>query len=376
MTQQNYLGEFLHEKPKLTIHTVLNHFLTRPNKFQLRTAFIVKEIQFPDVSFYQEEIDYGIMSTKTKSIIIRTGQGTWKDNQFERNYAEAKRTGLLVGVYWFYDGRTSPADQAELLISLLQGKKLELGVYIDWEHNYGGRWEGLPNVVAMMQLVEELLSPDIAKEIGLYTGYYFFRANSNPLTNAGQYSYLKNKPLWLAWYTSDSMIVLIPAPWTVITIWQYGTPVLQWGQATAEIDMNFFNGTKEEFYLRYGGSEMQIIKGTVKQNVFLRKGAGTSFALAYWNDRNYLSPNQTIEADSNSFQWLHLTKIDGQTVGTEIWASGGSSEQYISWDWVTVPDEPPPPPEPEPITLTHTIVIETMSDGSIGSISVDGNPYY
>src|SRR5688572_16627715 len=87
---------------------------------------------------------------------------------------------------------------------------------------------------------------------GLYTGYYWFRANSNPITHASQYNYLKDKPLWLAWYTDDPADVLIPAPWTRLTWWQYGTPVEDYGQeGTFEIDKNFYNGTLTEFYERY-----------------------------------------------------------------------------------------------------------------------------
>jgi hypothetical protein len=51
--------------------------------------------------------------------------------------------------------------------------------------------------------------------------------------------------------------VLVPAPWTAVTFWQYGTPVLgaEYGCQSAEIDMNYFNGSAEEFAIRYGGAE-------------------------------------------------------------------------------------------------------------------------
>lgn len=240
------MGEFLrkYNPPRFNVNIVINYLLTQP------AAIVTTEVEFPDVSFWQGEIDYGIMGTKTDAIIIRAGQNTWTDTQFERNCAEAKRTGLLVGVYWFYDGRASPGEQAELLISLLRNKKLELEVYIDWEHNYGGAHEGLRNVVAMMQVVEQA-GLDI-KGVGLYTGYYFFRANSNPIANASQYTYLKTKPLWLAWYSTSPANILIPAPWTSLTHWQRGTPNVDWGQQTEELDMNFFNGTKQEFVQIYG----------------------------------------------------------------------------------------------------------------------------
>ena len=244
-----FAGEFYQKSPSLNLNTVLNYFLTRPVTLR-STAIIQQEVMFPDVSFYQEEIQYKIMCLQTKAIIIRAGQNLWVDDQFERNYLEAKKCGMKVGVYWFYDGRISPSDQARLLVTILLGKKLELEVYIDWERNYGGGHEGLKNVVAMMELVENA-GLDI-KGVGLYTGYYFFRGNSNPVTNASQYEYLKRHPLWLAWYTLNPADVLIPAPWSKLTLWQWGTPVWDWGQATKEIDMNWFNGTKQEFESAYG----------------------------------------------------------------------------------------------------------------------------
>lgn len=243
-----YMGEFLrqYKPPRFNTHTIVNYLLVQP------AAIVTMEVEFPDVSFWQGEIDYGVMGTKTDAIIIRAGQNAWKDVQFDRNYEEAKKAGLLVGVYWFYDGRSSPGAQAELLISLLRGKKLELEVYLDWEHNYGGAHEGLSNVVAMMQVIEQA-GLDI-KGVGLYTGYYFFRANSNPIANASQYNYLHTKPLWLAWYSANPANILIPAPWTDLTIWQWGTPDVEWGQQSEELDMNFYNGTKQEFAYLYGNT--------------------------------------------------------------------------------------------------------------------------
>jgi GH25 family lysozyme M1 (1,4-beta-N-acetylmuramidase) len=246
-----YMGEYLrkYKPPRFNLHKAVNYLFTTS------VPSITMGVEFPDVSFWQGEIDFSVMAVKTKAIVLRAGQNTWVDTKFERNYTEAKKRGLLVGIYWFYDGRASPGEQAELLISLLGNKKLELEVFIDWEHNYGGAHEGLKNVVAMMQVVEQA-GLDI-KGVGLYTGYYFFRSNSNPITNASQYNYLKTRPLWEAWYTNNFAEVLVPAPWTSLTsltIWQWGTPSRSWGQESLEIDMNLFNGTDEEFQVRYGQS--------------------------------------------------------------------------------------------------------------------------
>lgn len=242
-----YLGKY---KPPINLNTVANKILTKPTQFLPRYAIITQEVQFPDVSFYQKEIDYSIMSTKTGAIIIRAGQGEWVDQQFERNYAEAKRVGLSVGIYWFYDGRVSPGKQAAFLIELLRGKSIDMEVFADWERNYGGAYEGLSNVVAFMQTIER--AGLNIRDVGMYTGYYWFRANSNPITHSSQYAYLKTKSLWEAWYTSNPENVLIPAPWASLTHWQFGTPAVNWGQQTLELDMNYFNGSKTEFTMRYG----------------------------------------------------------------------------------------------------------------------------
>lgn len=205
--------------------------------------------EFPDESFWGGEINFDKFS-KARGAIFRLGQGTVKDKQFERNYSEAKAHGMAVGAYHFYDGRASPAAQAQFVVETLRGKTLEMGFIADWERNYGA-YDGLRNVVAFMRGVEGRVA---AKEIGLYTGYYWFREQSNPIHNAAEYDYLRNKPLWLAWYASAAW-VKTPPPWTDWTHWQYGTPArgAEFGVQKLEIDMNRHNGTRAEFEQRYLG---------------------------------------------------------------------------------------------------------------------------
>lgn len=242
-----FAGRYILQNPIWNPNTLINLVATSPTKGITNFASIVREVMWCDVSFYQGDIDYSIMCMQTKSIIIRAGQGIWKDEKFDRNYQEARKCNKKIGVYWFFDGRYSPQQQIETLLPILAGKNFEIEVYMDWEKNYGGAHEGLRNVVALMELIEQA-----GYKVGFYTGYYFFRGNSNAITHASQYNYLKTKPLWLGWYTNNPDDVRIPAPWSELTHWQFGTPAVDWGQETREIDMNFFNGTKEEFELRYG----------------------------------------------------------------------------------------------------------------------------
>lgn len=250
-----YAGQFLKNyKSHQNVNSLTNdtYAITTELPLDLFNITISNEVQFPDVSFWQGEINWDIMATKTKAVIIRIGQAKFVDAQFERNYAEARKRGLRIGFYFFFDDRYSPGEQATTILKALQGKQIDMELFIDWENSYGGQFKGLPQVVALMQAVEAGI-PGV--RIGMYTGYYWFRENSNAITHANQYTYLKNKPLWLAWYTSNPVVVLIPAPWTSLAHWQWGTPAVEWGQGTKELDMNYCGCNAQEFVDRYGRDE-------------------------------------------------------------------------------------------------------------------------
>lgn len=229
-------------------------FLERQVWFdRLRSILVPAEAEeFGDVSFWQAGMDWDKYASKARAVILRIGQNIWKDSEFEYNYTEAKRRHIAVGGYFFFDGRATPQQQANVITESMAGKSFELELFIDWEHNYNGPSEGLPRVVELMQKVEQ--AGVACRAVGLYSGYYWFIANSNATTNAAQYSYLRQRPLWLAWYAAAS-VVKVPAPWSDWTHWQYGTPAVDWGQPTSEVDMNKYNGTRDQFTARYIGEQ-------------------------------------------------------------------------------------------------------------------------
>jgi GH25 family lysozyme M1 (1,4-beta-N-acetylmuramidase) len=250
-----YMGKYARRyKPGvINLHRITNDLFGFPSRPAfLSRAVIVQQKKIPDVSFWQAFIDFIKMRQKTDALIIRAGQNLWVDSQFKRNWLEAKRMGISRGAYFFYDDRVSPGKQAELFASLLRDDYPEMEIWCDWENTYGGAFGGLPNVVAFMQRVEQLL-PGV--KIGLYTGYFWFRDRSNAVTNASQYNYLKSRPLFLAWYTNNAANVLIPNPWTSLFLWQFGTPAVgrEYGVQSAEIDMSFIDMTEADFQKRYRG---------------------------------------------------------------------------------------------------------------------------
>lgn len=340
----------LYQSEKVNLNRWVNNIFTSPHSIT-PSAVVIQEKEFPDVSFYQGEIDWDIMRSKTDTVIIRVGQNLWPDSKFQINWDAAKARGMKRGAYWFYDDRVSPGVQAQLVADLLQIDQPEMELWCDWEKTYGGSFSGLKNVVAFMQAVEQTL---LSTSVGMYTGYYFFREHSNAIVNASQYNYLKTKPLWLAWYTSNPAEVKIPAPWTDLDLWQWGTPAVgaQYGVQSVEIDMNWFNGTLADFEDQYGETSMSLtyhkVKATSTPYLNIRSGPGSSF-----QDIGDLYPGDVVECDRTDGYWLHVVRY--WRSNTVITTDGWCNSQYT--ESATMPK-----------TLTN--IIEVYNDGSVNVIPV------
>lgn len=380
MNQISFMGESLRQYPERPagwqafIHALYPAHWAFPPTVVLRGS---KE--FPDVSYAQGLINWSVFRQRTDAAIIRIGQGGWVDERFAYNWQNARAQGIRRGGYWFFDGRFDPLKQADLLVSLIQSDPPEMEIALDWERNYGGAYEGLGNVVTLMKRVA-LLLPNV--KLMFYTGYYWFINNSNPLTHAKEYDYLKNVPLWLAWYTGDASIVKLPQPWTALQLWQYGTPSLgdAYGVSSTAIDMNVWNGTDAEFYARYGGVTVPPPNGEPMPTYYeysttvtrrIRRGAGVQFATigvdfdpgtaqggATAADRYTLPADVYSGTTRIGFKgdvWARLYQangraVDGWTALVHLGVSQGIGEKLIN---VT---PPPPPPTPEPVFISHTFI--------------------
>jgi len=344
------MGQFASQyKPRWNAHRWL-HTLAGANRLRVEaTATVTQQKQLPDVSFYQGFIDWDQFKTQSDAVFIRAGQALYKDVQFERNWSESKRRDIIRGSYWFYDDRADPLKQADLWATLLNASRPEMECMIDWETYYGGAYGGLKNVVKLMQRMEAL-----GFKTGFYTGYYFFITNSNPVTNAAEYDYLKTRPLWLAWYTLDPSIVLIPKPWQDLWLWQFGTPAAGYvhGAETLNIDMNWFNGTSDAFYYYYGQTIPQppATGAPMKYQVIGTQGL---------NLRN--APNTTTAqvlrlVPTNSFVWGTKDPVTGWIVGTKYQEPGGAETALAFYcsSLSTLVKEVPDTPPAQSVFVSHT----------------------
>ena len=116
------------------------------------------------------------------------------DKQFERNYNECKRVGIPVGVYVYnYCVSESAAESgANWTVDRLNGKKLELPVYIDMEDSSG---TGLGRVVNTNMCIA---FNTIIEQSGRWAGVY---ANLNWFNNYLNKDIIKQKyTTWIAHY--------------------------------------------------------------------------------------------------------------------------------------------------------------------------------
>ena len=210
-----------------------------------------------DVSFYQNDletpkrINFVKMRTHAEFTIIRAGQNTWMDRDIKNNWKDAKTAGIPRGSYWFYDSRAEPKRQANLWMEALAGDLGELPLFLDLEESYGGRFGGWHGWMAFLEQLKNLAP---GKEIGIYTGYYYFRGQApNPTSQPSDLAYFLQYPLWIANYRTSSPKV--PLPWkpNEWLFWQYtavGNGAL-YGAESKGIDLNIFNGSLKDFRTRF-----------------------------------------------------------------------------------------------------------------------------
>lgn len=343
--QEAYAGLFLQEYETA-------RYLPEDYEPQIAPQIIIpaQAEDLPDVSFWQGDINWDVLITHTRAVKCRISQGNWVDSKWERNYREGRRVGAILGGYHFYDDRYSPEVQAQTILAAMHGKHLEMEIFIDWEVVYGGPYGGLKNVNKLIRLLNAAGIKQVCKSAGIYTGFYFFTEHTNATTDAAELAYITNEavPLWIAWY-ANAQIVRIPECFVTWTHWQYGTPVRDWGQATAEIDMNKPNATPAQFTEKYTGTTTPPPGGSMtcyklKQDLSIRSQpdykADNSNVIGVLHAGDIVE-GQIIQTPSDEVkQWVQFTRI--HRLGGPVEDLTGYCSGYDKY--VEVTDCPTAPP--------------------------------
>ncbi len=196
------------------------------------------EMQGVDVSSYQGEIDWKVLSANIDFAFIKATEGKeYVDERFDYNLENALQTDLFCGAYHFFSFDSSGKQQAEHFIKTVEKKTGMLAPVIDLE--FYGEYESSPKDSS--DVVPEVA--DMAKALEEHYG-------TKPIIYATGKSYdkyikgseLENYPLWIR---NVYFKPLFAGDWI---FWQYSDDAVLAGYRGEEehIDMNVFFGDKEK----------------------------------------------------------------------------------------------------------------------------------
>lgn len=132
-----------------------------------------------DVSKWQGRINWELVKKAgVQFAILRAGYGdslnnpNQLDEEFERNYAECKRLGIPVGVYWYSYAVTvdMAIQEAKSCYEAIKGKQFEYPLYYDVEE-------------------QRIFNTGLTNEIG-----------------KAFFDYMESKDYWVGWYTFRSAV--------------------------------------------------------------------------------------------------------------------------------------------------------------------------
>lgn len=232
-------------------------------------------LEGPDVSFYQEEIDFDKMKANgAKFVIVRVGQKNWPDPKFVYNWKASRESGLPRGSYWFYDSRETPKNQAKMWVEMLGDDLGELPMFADIEEEYRGQYSGWHSWYDFLEYAKELT---VNKEICIYTAPYYWKDNAP--RNSAELNYFAQYPLWIANYGVKAPA--IPQPWSEYLFWQYTTvgDGNGYGTQSKGLDLNRYPGTEAEFNRRFGLSDEKVLISRVRLVVDRTDNTSDEFVL-------------------------------------------------------------------------------------------------
>lgn len=350
--------------------SLLHTFLWRGERMCRHNIVIPQEVPLADVSLYQILIDWSKFTLR--GAIIKAGQRNYADPQFANNWSNARASGVPRGSYWFYDSRQDPVYQATLWASLIKSDQGELMHCADYEESYGGQYAGPAHFRKFLEEFQRLSGlPD--NRIAIYTGYYYWIGHSP--TNLTDLNWFAKYELWLAWYTLDQSNVLIPKPWdnSRLVMWQWTSKGngYEQGMQSANLDLNWFNGTQSEYKNRFGlgappppgGNVETWIVNDLPDGLRVRSGPNST----YGQVQSLWSGDKIEGVLDTAYNWINISKIirvSGSIlspISGSWWCSGNAL--YVT------KLEPMPPPVKKIVTIkadlaSGSVVTRTYDDGS------------
>lgn len=296
-----------------------------------------------DVSQFNGEIDF----TKVKKegyqfVIVRAGARGYgqsgmmiSDTDFEKNIDNAKKAGLMVGVYYYTQAITKQEvkQEADFCIKKIAGRKLDLPVYFDIEPAYD--WTGLPGRLVAAKFSKAKKAElcqyfcDLIQQAGYVGG---ITSCKSWFDNEIEMSVLENKyDIWLAHYTENTNYS------SSYNMWQFAsTRKIEGVQSNCtDQDVRYIDTVRPVGYLKLSAkalSDTVILNWNAVSNVdgyiiYKKDASGKAVKIAQTKNLSY-----TIQrSDSNAMYYVQAFN----TVDSKTYYSGNSNTVSVSGAKVT-----------------------------------------
>jgi lysozyme len=321
-----------------------------------------------DISFWQDTADFHQMKANgAKGVILRAGQGVREDIRFQRFRAGAKEAGLPFGNYFYYDNRIAPKRQAEKWASIIGNDEGVLGSWLDLEQEQYTDYKGYKHWWDCVAYFKQIVPNTV---LGIYTRASYF---NDPVFNIPINHAFRNLPLWVAHYNNNVAKPDLPKGWATWQFWQItdsgnGTA---YGVGSKEIDLNYYNGSEQDFTNRYTGEvtfpsqsnffikdfQMKYTAVTISNGTRMRADHNTfASVLTSFPANTELEGEEVWDApaDGNEVRkgdkWLFVNKVNGIPLASKGWVAVTHKGQSICFKEVT--SIPSVPVFPQKFTLT------------------------
>lgn len=255
--------------------------------------------------------------------IIRIGFGMYenqKDEMFERNYTEATKVNIPVGVYHYSYAKSvdEAIKEAELVIKWLNGRKLDLPVYFDIEDN---SQKNLSR--AILDGMCEAFCNRIEKAgywAGIYSNKYWATSVISGIKLGKKYTY------WIAQYTDECTYTGDYA------IWQY-TSKGKVNGISGNVDMNKM--VKDIIQNKSKPQTTKSIEELAKEVIDGKWGNGedrkTSLINAgYDYDKVQAKVNEIMKQSNNTVEYYTIKQ--GDTLSGIAQKFNTNVNQLVSWN--------------------------------------------
>ncbi len=201
-----------------------------------------------DVSYWQtnagstKPLDFvKAMNAGANFVFIRCSYGDILDTKFIKNWENARNVNLIRGAYHFVLPLKNYKSQITLLINTLKSDSGELPIALDLEDYQGSLYgSSRTNTLYVLQNFKTDIENQLGKDIILYTSPSVISSYLHPVPQ-----WLLDCDLWIANYKVNKPYV---TEWKDWKFWQYSSTGIgkNYGVESATIDLDYFNGTKEE----------------------------------------------------------------------------------------------------------------------------------